>query len=89
MIATLTEANRILILSGLGVVLVWIIPSFFVALRADGDGFPFIWFLLVALFLTWPVALAITLVFGGRSPLVKGQQQHHLSDSHTFVQSSR
>jgi hypothetical protein len=51
--------------------LAWVVPSILVAAHASRNGFRFGSFLVVALFLSWPLALFGDVLFGARSPLVR------------------
>jgi hypothetical protein len=53
-----------------GVILGWFAPSLLVGLRAQREGFALGAFILISLFLSWPLALAIASALGKRSPLV-------------------
>ncbi|WCB92291.1 hypothetical protein DSM104299_00981 [Baekduia alba] len=65
------NSNAILALAIVAGVLVWVVPSILVAAHASRNGFRFGSFLVVALFLSWPLALFGDVLFGARSPLVR------------------
>ncbi len=66
-------------------VFLWFLPAILVALRADSEGFSMWGFLLVALTLGWPFALALTLTFGRRSPLVVSLQRRGQDEDSTRI----
>lgn len=78
-------ARGLLVVIICGVAFLWFLPAILVALRADSEGFSMWGFLLVALTLGWPFALALTLIFGRKSPLVVSLQRRQDEDSTRIV----
>ncbi len=51
----------------LAVVLVWLVPAWFVAMHAERKGYSFWGFLVIALFVSWVLALAAALLLNDRA----------------------
>jgi hypothetical protein len=74
-LATINLGNALILSGACGIILLWLLPSILVALRADTEGFRPGTFFLLALILSWPVVLALVSTFGSNSPLVSGRQR--------------
>jgi hypothetical protein len=73
--ATINLGSALILAGACGIVLLWLLPSILVALRADTEGFRPWTFFLLALLLSWPVVLALVSIFGSNSPLVSSRQR--------------
>lgn len=51
----------------LAVVLAWLVPAWFVAMHAERKGYSFWGFLVIALFVSWVLALAASLLLNDRA----------------------
>jgi hypothetical protein len=65
------DTTTIILLASLVWLVAWVLPSVLVAMHAGNNGFRFWSFLVVALFVSWPLALFGDVLFGARSPLVR------------------
>jgi hypothetical protein len=67
-LATLSETGQIILVSAL---VGWVGPSLLVAWHASGNGFNLIIYFVIALFVSWPLALLAEVVLGERSPVAR------------------
>jgi hypothetical protein len=75
LVGTLISGNALIVgVVVIVVVLVWLVPAWFVAMHAEKKGYSFWGFLVLALFVSWVLALAASLLLndrGARGPTMR------------------
>jgi DNA-directed RNA polymerase subunit RPC12/RpoP len=69
-LADLSEIG-ILVAIILAVFLAWLIPSWFVAMHAERKGYSFWGFLVLGMLVSWPIALAASLLLDNRGSSIR------------------
>jgi hypothetical protein len=68
LVGTLISGNALIVgVVVIVVVLVWLVPAWFVAMHAEKKGYSFWGFLVIALFVSWLLALAASLLLNDRA----------------------